>query len=258
MSVNIVLTAFESSFTLSTSGAIPAVAPALTSDATIHLTFSVPATTLQNTFFYRTDQQITSDASFVYYYVDMSKWPDASTTLNPQNGTVVANSYAANDNIGKDFLRDLAKQLFGTPLAADLFTNEDEVVAEISLYCSLVAGEIVALLKSIDIKDGSFAGISIDSSGNKYMADNTSAQNISREVFNVLISNSPTRFDNIKTEWSYNGGVVDDGFYKMPIIPGDLISFKITVSPAPNQSSIIPTGPASLLPRSYTVILHAI
>jgi hypothetical protein len=153
----------------------------------------------------------------------------------------------------------LAEQLFGTSLAVDLFTNEDEVMAEISLQCSLIAGEIIALLTSIDKTDGSSVGISTDLSGNKYMADNnTTSRNICREIFNVLIATSPTRFSNIKTEWAYNGGDVDDGFYKIPVIPGDVISFQILVSPAANQASAIPTGVTSLMPRSYTVILHAI
>lgn len=256
--VNIVLSAMNSQFTLSTSGAIPSINQMATSDATIHLTYSVPATVLQETFFYRADEFITSDASFVYYYVDMSRWPGALNSLNPQNGTVVSNCYVANDDIAKDFMRNLAEQLFGTYLGADLFTNETEVAVDISLNCSTIAEEIIALLTSIDKTNGSIVGISTDSSGNKYMNDDRSSKNICREIFNELISNAPTRFENIKDNWPYNAGGVDDGFYKMPVLPGDNVSFRITIAPAANQATAVPTGRTSLASRTYTVILHAI
>lgn len=256
--VNIVLSGFNCQFTLSTSGKIPYITPSVTSDATIQLTFSVPATVLQQTFFYRTDNFITSDASFVYYYVDMSRWPDAGKSLNPQNGIVSSGFYVANDNIGKDFLRNLAEQLFGTPLAVDLFTNENAIVTDISSNCSDVSSKIIALLTSIDKTNGTLDGISTDSSGNKYMTDIESQTNICREIFNGLISIAPTRFGNIKEDWAYNAGGIDDGFYKMPILPGDDVSFQISVSPAANQTTAIPTGRTSLSSRSYTVILHAL
>lgn len=256
--VNIILSAMNSQFTLSTSGTIPSITQSVTSDATIHLTYSVPATVLQETFFYRTDQFITSDASFVYYYVDMSRWPGAINSLNPQNGTVVANSYVANDNVAKDFIRNLAEQLFGTYLGADLFTNETEVAVDISSNCDMIAGKIIALLTSIDKTNGTIVGISTDSSGNKYLNDDKSSSNICREIFNLLISTSPTRFENIKDDWAYNGTGVDDGYYKMPVLPGDNVSFQISIAPAANQATAIPTGRTSLSPRTYTVILHAI
>jgi hypothetical protein len=255
--VNIILSAMNNQFTLSTSGSIPSITQMVTSDATIHLTYSVPATVLQETFFYRADQFITSDASFVYYYVDMSRWPGALNSLNPKNGTVMS-SYVANDDVAKDFMRNLAEQLFGTYLGADLFSNETDVAVDINLNCSNIANEIMALLTSIDKTNGSLVGISTDLSGNRYMNDNRSSKNICREIFNQLISNAPTRFENIKNNWAYNAGGVDDGFYKMPVLPGDNISFQITIAPSANQMTAIPTGRTSLASRTYTVILHAL
>ena len=255
--VNFILTAMNSLFSLSSPAEIPLRQIGNSSDATIHLTYSVPATVLQKTFFYRTDNYITSDASFVYHYVDMSYWPDALMTLNPQNGTVVSNCYVADDNIGRDFIRNLAEQLFGTYLAADIFTNETDLTADISNNCDMVAGAIISLLNSIDKTTGSFTGISTDSSGNKYMDDNTSSSNICREVFNQLITSDPTRFSDIKSNWEYNAGI-EDGFYKMPVVAGDDISFALAIFPAANQAIAVPTGNTTLVPRSYTIILHAV
>lgn len=253
--VNFVLTGLNSAFTLSSSSEIPNYQPAsLITDATITLSQGVSASDLQNTFFFRTDNPITTDASFVYYYVDKTKWSNQSTTLNPKNGIVTAGGYVSNDNGSKDFLRDLARQLFGTYLAADLFTNEDAVVTDINLKFDTVASNVVALLTSIDKTSGSLSSMSTDEFGKKYLKDNTSTSNISRELFNQLITSAAPRFVDIKTTHLYN--TVEDGFYKMPIMPGDKITFKVTISPSASQVAAVPTGLTSMTSRSYTVILN--
>lgn len=251
--VNFVLTALNSQFQLSTAGAIPIYTPTLTSDAVITLNTTVSADVMQNTFFYRTDRDITLDASFVYYYVDSSKWTNQSTVLNPKNGVVTTNMYVAEDGVGKDFLRDLAKQLFGTYLGADLFTNEDSVITDIHAKCDSVATYAVALINSIDKTVGTSTLLKTDLSGGKYLDDNVSVSNISRELFNQLITTAPTRFTDTKPQ-KYN--VEEDGFYKLPILQGDTITFKMTISPSTTQTAAVPTGPTSLLSRSYKVVMN--
>jgi hypothetical protein len=252
--VNFVLSAMNSSIQLSTSSVIPNYSPSFTADATITLNTSVPASVLQNTFYFRTDSNITTDASFVYYYVDTTKWPNKNTTLSARNGIVTSNAYVAGDTGAKDFLRDLAKQLFGTYLGADLFTNEDAVVSDINSKFDTVANNIIALLLSIDKTNGVFPGITADVSGNKYLKDNTSINNISRELLNELITAAPDRFVDIKTNYKYN--TTEDGFYKMPILTGDTIAFKVTINPASDQNTRIPTTIQQMASRSYQVILN--
>lgn len=253
--VNFVLSAMNSSIQLSTSSVIPNYSPSFTADATITLNTSVSASILQNTFYFRTDTDITTDASFVYYYVDTAKWPNKNTTLSARNGIVTSNGYVTNDSGGKDFLRDLAKQLFGTYLGADLFTNEDAVVADLNTNFDTIANNIVSLLGSIDKTSGTFNGMATDPSGNKYLKDDTSTSNISRELINEIMTVAPARFVDIKTNYKYNGAV-EDGFYKMPILAGDTITFKVTISPSTTQTTAVPTGPTALASRSYTVILN--
>jgi hypothetical protein len=253
MPVNFVLSAFESAFTLSESAAIPSQTLSLTTDATLTLSTSVPASVLQQTFFIQTDEDITVDASFVYYYTDTTKWANAQTVLNPKNAVVTSNGYVASDNVSKDFIRDLARQLFGTYLGADMFTNEDSVVTDINTKCDTVATTIMALLTSIDKTSGTFSGIVTGVNG-KYMKDSTSTSNITRELLNQLITAAPSRFVDIKTNYKYNA--TDDGFYKMPILTGDTITFKLTLTPAPGQVGAVPTGPLTLNNRTYTVILN--
>ena len=251
--VNFVLTALNRQFQLSTASSIPSYSPTLVSDAVITLNTSVPADVMQNTFFYRTDRDITLDASFVYYYVDSSKWTNKSTVLNPKNGIVTTNMYVAQDAVGKDFLRDLAKQLFGTYLGADLFTNEDSVITDVNAKCDDVATYAVALINSIDKTAGTSTLMKTDLSGAKYLDDQISTSNISRELFNQLMTSAPARFNDTKLQ-KYNSD--EDGFYKLPIFQGDTITFKMTISPSTAQTAAVPTGPTALLSRSYTVVMN--
>ena len=252
--VNFVLSAFENSFQLSTAATIPSQTLSLTTDATLTLTASASAATLQETFFFRTDDPITIDASFVSYYTDTTKWAAAQSTLNPKNGTVTSNGYVASDNVSKDFIRDLAKQLFGTYLGADMFTNEDSVVTDINSKCDGVAVALMTLLNSIDKTVGTNGSLSTDSAGSKFLKDVSSSDNISRELLNQIMAAAPTRFVDIKTNYKYNE--TEDGFYRMPILTNDTITFKLTLSPAAGQLAAVPTGLATMNSRTYTVILH--
>ena len=254
--IDFVLSGLNSVITLSKSGELPNYHPSLTTDATITLSTAVQASVLQNTFFFRTDNPITLDASFVYHYVDTTKWANQSTTLSPRNGLVTSKGYASNDTGGKDFLRDLARQLFGTYLAADLFTNETAVIEDINTKFDTVATNIMSILTSIDISNGSPIVMPTDEFGKKYLKDDTATTNISRELLNELISSAPTRFADIKTNYLYNS--VEDGYYKIPILPGDTISFEVIVFPAAGQMTMVPTGKTSLTPRSYTVLLNVV
>ena len=254
--VNFVLSALNNVITLGTAGVIPSYNLSLTSDATITLTNGITVAQAQNAFYFRTDDPITLDASFVYYYVDTEQWTNKAVVLSPKNGIVTSNAYVASDAVGKDFLRDLAKQLFGTHLGADLFTNEDAVISDINSKCDTVANNLISLLGSIDKTSGSLAGLQTDSSGNRYFNDNASTSNISRELFNQLMTNAVSRFSNIKDNYKKNA--VEDGHYRMPILAGDSITFKMTISPASGQTAAVPTGPTALQNRTYTVILNVV
>jgi hypothetical protein len=253
--VNLILTAFENTKLLTTSATVPNHAINISSNATITLTTDVYAADLQNTFFFRSDDPILSDASFVYYYVDSSKWVGFNNTLNPKNGTVTTNEYVLNDAIGKDFIRHLAAGLFGTYLGADLFTNEDAVNADINTKCDEIATNISNKISALDLSSGDFGDLIIDVSGNKYLSDNTSEENIGREMFNQLISAAPSRFVDISGNYAYNG--VDDGFYKMPIVAGDSITFKVILQPDISQNTTILTG-GTATERAYKVTLNVV
>lgn len=253
MSINLVLSAFESNFTLQTSATLPDYEPALGAvDATIDLSVNVPLATIRNTFYYRTDDPITSDASFVYYYVDKSAWGTFSGDMNPFNGTVTDGYYGSNttDDIGKDFLRELAKQLFSTYIGADLFTNEDAVVTDISTRCGEVATAIDTLMANVDVT-ATLQGP--DGNGEYYKKDDTATTNLTREILNQMLdvtAGQPTRFDDVTVDAYTAKGT---GYFHVPFAVGDTLSFKLTVSPKADQHTVIATGLSSMASRAYRV-----
>ena len=96
--------------------------------------------------------------------------------------------------------------------------------------------------------------MSTDGAGKKYFKDDLSTSNISREMFNILMTAAPGRFLDISGNYNYNS--VQDGYYKMPIITGDTISFKLTINPAADQRTKVPTGSSVINERTYTVVLN--
>jgi len=66
---------------------------------------------------------------------------------------------------------------------------------------------------------------------------------------------APARFVDIST--SLYNSPVEDGYYTMPIMSGDKITFKVTLFPSTDQTAAVPTGRTiSMTSRSYTVILN--
>jgi surface protein len=255
--VNFVVAAFDSQVQLTSSLQLPTASiNELNVDAHILLDATVLATDLQNTFFFQTDLPITGSDSFLYHYVDTTKWQNISTVVNPQNGKVL-DGFVSLDPIGKDFLRYLAQKLFGTYLGADLFINEDAVIAEIKTKCDEVAAHIVSLLNGVDLNQGVNVGLLRDSYQKLYMNDDqSSSENICRELFNQISTQFPARFADIKL-YKYNE--TEDGFYKLPILAGDTISFKVTISPSVNQLTAVQTTSLTSIPdRIYEVKLRIV
>ena len=262
--IEFVLTALDGEFTLGSAATLRNLDISLNDTLKIDLHTSVSASVLQKTFFFRTDESITGDEAFVYYYVDKTQWDTSPTppltVLNPFNGTVVAvgdDKFLEGDNVGKDFLRYLAFKLFGTYLGADLFTNENTIVNDISRKCLKVSENICDLLFSIDLSGGrTNSNMHADPSSNYYMKDDLDiSSNVCRAIFDQLVKHAPTRFKEIKTTYKYNPDIPDNGFYKMPILQGDYITFRLAINPDGEQSKYIQTKGENYViePRVYTV-----
>jgi hypothetical protein len=255
--LDFILTAFDTSMVLTRAGELSDLSFSLTTDATITLNTDVSNELLRNTFFYRTDDAILADSSFVAFFVDDTAFTNMQSTMNPKNGLIKTTSdgaYIANDNISKDFLRDLARQLFGTYLGADLFTNEDSVVTNINSKCDVVAANIMTKMQDVNIS--STANAHLDASLNYYfLKDDPSNLNICREIVVQMITQDTKRFQDI-SGLSYSNTY--DGYWKVPFQAGDVLKYQLTVTPATNQVTAIDTGSGAMTPRTYTVKLNVV
>ena len=252
--IDMVLTALESSLTLTKAAELQDVSYSLLSDADITLNTDISATDIRNVFFYKADDPITADASFVYYFVDKSSFANVEDTLNPFHGIVTRSYFGnnTNDHVGKDFIRYLAQGLFGTYLGADLFTNEDALVSDISGKCHTVANTIIAKIDDVDITSSNLTFTDASLNNYKYLKDLNANTNLCREVVNQLITLAPERFVDISQNYAYNS---TPGYYQAPFLSGDKIQYKLTVTPATNQYQLTNLQSA-LSPRSYTIILR--
>ena len=248
--VNIVLTAFNTTVSMSTN-AIVAGDWSISGDATITLNNTVPKSELQNTFFYRLT------GSSIHYYVDSVAFTNVSTVLNPKNGKIVTTgdgAYVGGDSIGEDYLRDTARQLFGTYLGADLFTNEDGVVEHINSKCDDVASTIMGILTNVNITSNSLTNTDSNLNNAKYLSDSTADTNICRELVNQMHNSVGSRFQDLNTS-VYNGM---SGYYYVPFQNGDVISYKVTLEAPSDQHTVVATGANALTARTYVVNLNVV
>lgn len=260
MSLNLHLEHFENSFTMETSAALATtqVANIGNEDATIDLSgFDVSATVFQETFFIKTDTDIAGDASSVLYYVDKSKWANHVNAMNPFHGMVTTGQFVDGDNVGQDFIREIALQCFGTHLGSDLFTNENEMTDDISSNCSTVADNIATKIENVDILNTNNNGdMQQDLSNLYYLTDaQDGSNNLTKLMFNAIYRLDETRFQDISTNYTYPGRPV--GYYKLPFLAGDQIEYRLTISPNPLTFTNVPTKPTSttLNDRIYKVRL---
>lgn len=235
------------------SATIPTSSTVLGDVSATVLVVDVSATTLQNTFYYKTDVDIaTAGTDDVLYYVDVSQWSTMANDLDAENGSIsIANgAYVANDTLSEDFLRNLAYQLFGTHLGVDLFNNETTVKANLNTSTASLASSIQSTISDVGISgtDASLNG----TAGSKYFDDSvTGTKNVTREIINQLLDNSTSRqrFVDISSNWTYDS---TPGQYKVPLIAGDSISYAVTVNPHADQDTNVATG-GSTSSRKYRV-----
>jgi len=258
--VDLALTAFDSAFVLTQQAVLPDVSYALDVSAEITLTQQISAADLSGVFFFKTDEDITSelvtDTSNVEYYLDRSQFTGGQATLNAMNGLVTTGYYGSNttDHLGKDFLRDMAHQLFSTHFGVDLFTNEDAVITDISGKSAVIATDIFDKMGNVDKTNTALSGP--DVSYGYYTTDTDSSNtNLTREILNQLLTLAPGRFTD-KTTLRLDTAV--PGVYGMPFVTNDTISYKLSVTAHASQNTTIATGKPGLGTRTYKVIFKVL
>jgi len=196
----------------------------------------------------------------LHYFLNAGEWP-TSQTLNPAHAMLdQPTSKDAIHLYGKpseslvkhDFIRYLALRLFNTPLGADLFSNQSEMLDDLTAKGNTHwQNDISANLwrfdinRTTDIDDIRFL---IDASSNQFCTtDNyTANDNITRELFQQIVTSQDARFRNVVLD-QYNQAPI-------PFIHGDSISYKFTINPAPDQEKV--TGVAPFGARVYRIRLN--
>lgn len=225
-------------------------------DATVVCT-GPAATVLQNTFYFKTDEDIaTASTDDVQYYVDTAQWATMATDLNAStNGTISSadGAYVNGDDAAEDFIRHVAYGLFGTHLGVDLFNNETTVKGDLEASNAALGVSIGNTISSVGISgsDDQLKG----TAGSKYLDDTvTEAKNITRELVNQLLNNANSQARFNATNLASYAVAGQTGVYKVPLIAGDSVSYCVTVSPHGSQNTTVPTG-TNATSRKYRVKL---
>lgn len=271
-SVSFVLSALDQSLTMSVSGDILKGQPiAPTTDAVAE--FYVKTLDLQNLFMIQTDSDdvdTITNGTDTKYFVRKSLLP-SDLVLNPCHAWVSTNAIATADRLGvisdnrelvkHDFIRHIAKSLFNTHLGVDLFTNEDTVKYDLAYKGHNEAWKNGVLSSINNVSDVSlnvttFAGkYGTDATYGKYLTNDASgSNNLCRELLRQIGYVAPNRLATLGSTASI---VVDasNGYYKMPFLDGDSISFVLTINAAPNQHLLV--NKATAVPsRTYRIRLN--
>jgi hypothetical protein len=144
-----------------------------------------------------------------------------------------------------DFLRYLALKLFNTPLATDLFLNQELLDDDANSKFNAAWTQLVTNNINVVSTNGSDTDL-LGVAGSKYLTNSiTSDKNLCRELYMQMASQQAARFSNFSNTFDSQS---------LPFVAGDSVSFQVTMSAAANQ---VLFGGDAILPRSYEIrIVH--
>jgi len=238
-------------------------------DASAAAVINVSKADLESVFKFQTDAQEIVASSFdqIRFYVDSSAWADnvALAHLNPGNAqmdedyksTVLGSGSMGFDDLKgdyadnkmflcHDYVRFLAKSLFGTVQGVDLFQNQKELLENIRMNCyesvwslEAASSSIGAALKKVDMTaptDTTFALLQQDDSGKYYTSGaGSESDNICRIITEQIMASAPSRFATETND--------DIAPQPVPFVENDEIHFVITMKAAATQEALTSVNP---------------
>jgi hypothetical protein len=251
--VNFTLSALNQEFTLGISGELAGEAPA-SWDVSAVAVYNVKLSDMLAVFKFQSDSFDVNDtaAADIQYYVYKNAWPvnlkinpvHAAMTSGGTPGQILATSetIVAEKNLVKhDFLRYLALKLFNTPHGVDLFSNEDALLSDLVSKGATARGSIESALAAVDQ-----ATAAAGTAPHKYSTnDLTTPANICRELMRQVASAAASRFHGIQNVTTIQS---------VPIVAGDTLNFKLSVSAAAGQEDLT-DRPAAFDTRVYQIQL---
>jgi hypothetical protein len=259
----------NTSITMSVSGDLLKLdIPLLEADAIAE--YYVTASDMRNVFMFQSDSDdvdTITNGTDIKYFVRKNLWP-SGLILNPCHAWVQsAQQIATTDKLGviadnrelvkHDFVRHIAKSLFNTHLAVDLFTNENELKYDLAYKGHNTAWSniwsSISGVSDASLNTTSYNGLyGQDASYGYYLTGDGSANtNICRQLLSQLTKSAPIRLQNLNTY------VVDasKGYYSVPLVAGDSISFKLTLNTAANQHLLV-NRPTAVPSRTYQIRIN--
>jgi hypothetical protein len=228
--------------------------------------YYVKASDMRNVFMFQSDSKDINDVTNqdVKYFVRKNQWPQG-LVLNPCHAWVqTSKQIASSDKSGlipddkqlvkHDFIRYIAKSMFNTHLGVDLFQNESELKYDLAYKGHNLAWDSIwnsiTSISDVSLNATTYSGLyGTDASYGYYLTnDSSNNSNICRKLLGQVVSSAPSRLQNIS---SY---AIDlsNGYYSVPLIDGDSISFKLTLQTAPNQHLLLNSA-TPIQPRSYQI-----
>lgn len=161
--------------------------------------------------------------------------------------------------VAHDFVRHLAKDLFGSHIGVDILNNEVALLQNIRTKCGDSEGNVMDVINGLVKKvsrsseDAELDGLDGEA-GSKYMTnENATSANLCRELYNQMISGEPSRFANLDEASS------DTDTRPLPFFPGDSINFKLIINPAEGQHEFVRGAEGTpVANRSYEIRLQVI
>jgi len=254
--VNFTLSALNQEFTIGLSGELAGEAPA-SWDVSAVAVYNVRLSDMLAVFKFQSDSFDVNDtaAADIQYYVYKNAWP-ANLTINPVHaamiaggtpGVILATSETIVDTknlVKHDFLRYLALKLFNTPHGVDLFSNEDALLADLVTKGATAFGSIEDALELVD-QGHAAAG----TAPHKYSTNAlTTPANICRELMRQVASAAASRFNGIQNVTTIQS---------VPIVAGDTLNFKLSVSAAAGQEDLT-DRPTAFDTRVYQIQLNVV
>jgi hypothetical protein len=213
------------------------VSESFSGDATVEVTF--PVGLVQPLFQFSTDaidinDMIAADILHKVVYSSGYLGLDLDTKSKVVSGAIQPTAII--NTLTSDYARNLSLNLFGTPLGVDLLSNEEFLRTTLNTSCQNNFHACLLALAALGFTDGT-------------------GSSPSKTVLNHIMSNDPGRLSNI-TPYLVSSSADSNGYfsYKMPILQGDKIYFKIFVNPATGQHLLTRPGTTTPIPgREYLI-----
>ena len=224
LNLDFYLSSLDRDIQMDVSGMLEGLAPSSYPDVSATAVYYVSTSAMQDAYSFTTDSLDINDISATDITYSAT-WP-AHYKVNPSHAYVIADAIndTADDNrqlVKHDFIRHIAKCLFNTHQAVDLFNNEDEMRNNLAEKGDAEVSDIASKL-----------------------AENASCE----AIFKGMLTKA-NRFTSLVESVENT-----EGTYKFPFVTGDSIGFKVNYKPEGDQSNIFENAP-TVTERPYLIKL---